>query len=239
MGIVPVAAFAASAAGCASPVSGANRHAEYRQFLREQPPISLPAFLGASRWRRRVNSGMGCHSFGSPAFPLSAALHLHEGYRGTKGGLQRLFAPAPGPKWSLSDNVLQPAATCRPLHARTNVRPGRADIILSTRGLAGLPAIRYEVLEVRTGAIDFVFRAQVAHGDEVARTGIATPVFHNGGQRTLQPAVSGRSLDSWLDPGIGLAAGLAAAAGSANEGRRSGKVRIVAARQVSSINGQG
>jgi hypothetical protein len=68
-----------------------------------------------------------------------------------------------------------------PLYARADICPGSADLILGTRGLACLPAVRIEVLEIGTRAIDFVFCPQITFRDEIARTGIAARVFDDVG----------------------------------------------------------
>lgn len=123
-----------------------------------------------------------------------------------------------------SDAVLQPAAGARRLHTPTDIRPRRAHLSLGTRVLACLPTVDVEVLEIRSRAINFVFCAQIMLGDEISRTRVATLVFHDVWQAILEPAVPARTLDSGLDPGIGLTMGFAATSVPAHE--RGGRIEI-------------
>src|SRR5687767_3246133 len=90
-----------------------------------------------------------------------------------------------GVRYRARDAVLQPAAAGRLVRAAPDISPGRAEAILGAPGLAVLPALRLEVLVIRTRAIDFVFRLQIAFGDEVARSGIAAGIFDDLGQGML------------------------------------------------------
>jgi hypothetical protein len=127
---------------------------------------------------------------------------------------------------------------CRSLHPRTDIRPRRADPILAASGLACLPAVRLEVLEIRTGSINFVLRSKIARRDELAGAGIAALVFHDGREGTLKPTPPARPLNSRLDPCIGLATGLAAAGRPAYPRGRRIEISIVVARQVGPIDGE-
>ena len=100
-----------------------------------------------------------------------------------------------GVRYRVSDAVLQPAAAGRLLRAAPDIGPGRADPILGAPALAGLPAVRLEVLVIRTRAIDFVFCPQITFGDEVARSGIAARILDDLGQGVLEPAAPVRPLD--------------------------------------------
>ena len=108
-----------------------------------------------------------------------------------RGGFLELYTRNHVCVWHGPSNaVLQPAVAARTLCARTDIRPGRTNLILSTGRLACLPAVRIEILEIGTRAIDFVFCPQITFRDELARTGIAARVFDDVALVVLEPALA-------------------------------------------------
>jgi hypothetical protein len=108
-----------------------------------------------------------------------------------RGGILELYTRNHVCVWHGPSNaVFQPAVAARTLCAGTDIRPGRTNLILSTGRLACLPAVGVEILKVRAGAIDFVFRAQIPCGDGPVRSGIAARIFDDVALVVLEPALA-------------------------------------------------
>jgi hypothetical protein len=150
-----------------------------------------------------------------------------------RGGFLELYTRNHVCVWHGPSNaVLQPAVAARTLCARTDIRPGRTNLIESTGRLACLPAVGLGVviLKVRAGAIHFVFRAQIPCGDGAVQTGIAARIFDEVGLAVLEPALAAGPLESRLDPRIRLAVRLAPTRIPAHGRRRRIEVSVVVAR---------
>lgn len=157
-----------------------------------------------------------------------------------RGGFLELYTRNHVCVWHGPSNaVLQPAVAARTLCARTDIRPGRTNLILSTGRLACLPAVGVEILKVRAGAIDFVFRAQIPCGDGPVRSGIAARIFDDVALVVLEPALAAGPLESRLDPRIRLAVRLAPTRIPTHGRRRRIEVSVVVARKVNSIRSEG
>src|SRR6516164_2592708 len=139
------------------------------------------------------------------------------------------------------DDGFEPATAAWTLHSGLHIAPGCAAVLARAGGLAALPPIRVEIRVVRSPTVGPVLGREVARIDVFVRPGGATVVLHQRRQRDrgLEPAMSGRSLQSRLDPGPALAARFAPAGISAYECRAGREVVIVAAGHIKSIDRAG